>query len=133
MGRPRKHSKADILAAIKAAGGQGQKAADILDCSRASFYENVKHYDLSDELDAWRERRIDTAEGKLWEAIEDGQAWAICFYLKTQAQHRGYLERQKIDHSIGGKADEPLEFRAVFEDGSPVSAEAPFVPEGTGQ
>jgi len=49
-----------------------------------------------------KEGMVDLAESKLFAAIDKGDAWAICFYLKTQAKHRGYVERQEITGE-GGK------------------------------
>lgn len=40
-----------------------------------------------------RESLKDIAEGKLQAAIRKGEAWAICFFLKTQAKDRGFVER----------------------------------------
>ena len=39
------------------------------------------------------------AELALYKAIQDGEGWAVCFYLKTQGKQRGYIERQEIEHS----------------------------------
>lgn len=44
-----------------------------------------------------RELLPDHAELKLQEAIDAGEGWAIRFYLATQAQSRGYIERQRMD------------------------------------
>jgi len=38
------------------------------------------------------ETRIDIAEDSLDMAIQEGQGWAVCFFLKTRAKHRGYIE-----------------------------------------
>ena len=50
---------------------------------------------LADE----RERMLDNAEDRLGMAVDKGEAWAVCFTLKTQGQERGYIEKQKIEHS----------------------------------
>jgi len=44
-----------------------------------------------------REGIKDIAESALQRAIMAGEAWAVCFFLKTQAKDRGYIERQEID------------------------------------
>lgn len=49
---------------------------------------------LADE----RERMLDNAEDKLGLAVDSGEAWAVCFTLKTQGQGRGYVEKQRIQH-----------------------------------
>ena len=49
-----------------------------------------------------REGMLDVAESKLYEAIDNKEAWAICFYLKTQGKQRGYTERQEVTGADGG-------------------------------
>ena len=72
-------------------------------CTRWNVY---KHIDRSPYLqyifeDA-RERRLDTAEAKLDEAIERGEPWAIALILRTLGRKRGYVEKVEqsgtIDH-----------------------------------
>jgi hypothetical protein len=47
---------------------------------------------------------LDFAEGKLYQAIAQGNLSAIIFYLKTQGKGRGYIERNEIT----GREGEPL-------------------------
>jgi len=42
---------------------------------------------------AERVEMIDTAELKLWQAIQSGQPWSIALVLKTLGKDRGYVER----------------------------------------
>jgi hypothetical protein len=42
-----------------------------------------------------REAMKDHAESSLYRAVLAGEAWAVCFFLKTQARDRGYVERQE--------------------------------------
>lgn len=46
-----------------------------------------------------REQGLDDAEDSLMKAVTEGEAWAVCFFLKTQGKKRGYVERQEIEHS----------------------------------
>jgi Tfp pilus assembly protein PilX len=39
----------------------------------------------------------DLAEAKLYNAINNGESWAICFFLKCRAKDRGYIER--VEHA----------------------------------
>jgi hypothetical protein len=39
---------------------------------------------------------IDTAEMKLYQSINRGEAWGIAFALKTIGKDRGYVEQQKL-------------------------------------
>ena len=56
-------------------------------------------------LDEAREAMKDHAVSALHTAIFKGEAWAICFYLKTQAKDRGYIERTELRH--GGDPTAP--------------------------
>lgn len=40
-----------------------------------------------------RETMLDMAEAKLFNRVLAGEAWAVCFFLKTQGRKRGYIER----------------------------------------
>lgn len=40
-----------------------------------------------------REGMLDNAESALYRAVIAGEAWAVCFFLKTQGKKRGYIER----------------------------------------
>lgn len=40
-----------------------------------------------------REGMLDNAESSLYRAVIAGEAWAVCFFLKTQGRSRGYTER----------------------------------------
>lgn len=44
-----------------------------------------------------REGMKDNAESALYRAVITGEAWAVCFFLKTQAKDRGYTEKVEID------------------------------------
>lgn len=68
--------------------------------SRQTFYDwYEKDEDFKRDVDDLNEVRIDFVEGKLFEGIQNGNTALICFYLKTQAKHRGYIEKQQIEHS----------------------------------
>jgi predicted RNA binding protein with dsRBD fold (UPF0201 family) len=49
-----------------------------------------------------REALIDIAESSLFTQIEAGEAWAVCFFLKTQAKDRGYVERTEEHRAVTG-------------------------------
>jgi hypothetical protein len=48
-----------------------------------------------------REKMIDNVESVLYSQALAGEAWAVCFFLKTQAKHRGYVER--VQQEVSGK------------------------------
>lgn len=55
-----------------------------------------EHPDLRERLENERESMKDFAESKLFKQIDAENMTAIIFYLKTQAQDRGYIERQIV-------------------------------------
>lgn len=59
-----------------------------------------------------REAMKDNGESALYAAVLRGEAWAVCFYLKTQAKDRGYTERQELTGKNGG----PMEHRDMTDD-----------------
>jgi hypothetical protein len=56
-----------------------------------------------------RETMKDNAESVLYRAVLAGEPWAVCFYLKTQAKDRGYVERQEVTGHEGGPIREVVE------------------------
>jgi len=49
-----------------------------------------------------KETMKDNVESALYRAALAGEAWAVCFYLKTQAKDRGYVERSEVTGADGG-------------------------------
>jgi hypothetical protein len=58
-----------------------------------------------------REGMLDDAEGVLYKAVKKGEAWAVCFFLKTQGRNRGYLEKQ--DPTPPADGSHLLDFQGV--------------------
>lgn len=44
-----------------------------------------------------RQGMLDNAESALFKAVLAGEAWAVCFFLKTQGKKRGYIEKQQVE------------------------------------
>lgn len=64
-----------------------------------------------------REAMNDVAESALFAQVEAGEGWAVCFYLKTQAKDRGYIERSEQQHAVTG--DIRIRIEAVDDRGDP--------------
>jgi len=58
--------------------------------------------ELAELVAAERERVKDLVERSLHKAAIDGKPWAVCFFLKTQAKDRGYVERTELTGRGGG-------------------------------
>ena len=55
-------------------------------CSRVAIYELIKKdTDFAKRLEEVKERRLDFAESKLFEKINEGDTTSILFFLKTKA------------------------------------------------
>jgi len=108
MSRPAgttKRTKEEVIQAVRATRGGVYQAARNLGVHASVLYDYAKRW--PEILDVIREERgllIDTAESKLHEAVNNGEAWAICFFLKTQGKSRGYVEKTQFV----GDSDNPI-------------------------
>ena len=77
--------------------GNVSMVARTLNVSRTTLYNYINsHSTVKAKLDEAREKMIDNVESALYSKALAGEAWAVCFFLKTQAKHRGYVERQEL-------------------------------------
>ena len=97
-----------MIKAVIDCDGNLTAAAKYLQVARSTIYRrSEKNRKLAKAMDESKESMLDVAEGKLHEAVRAGDAWAICFYLKTQGKRRGYVERQEI---------QPVQIEMIYED-----------------
>lgn len=65
-----------------------------LGISRQSFYNYKDSSEkLREQIEEADEARLDFAEYKLMEHINDGDVTSLIFFLKTKGKARGYVER----------------------------------------
>lgn len=96
-GRKSKLRKYLVAKALVEMGGNISAVARKFGVARSRVVEFVgKRPDLQRILADTRDTAIDHAESSLLRAILQGEAWAVCFMLKTQGKSRGYVERQEI-------------------------------------
>lgn len=85
----------DIAKALEATAGNLTLAATMLKCDRCTIWRRLQK---SPALVAAKERAeeslLDIAEAQLKKAIGAGEAWAVCFFLKTKGRKRGYNQSQ---------------------------------------
>ena len=94
--------------AIKGSAGVYASIAKKLGVERSTVTRFLnKHSELGKFVEEEREKMIDLAENKLFLKIKDGEWKPTEFYLKTKGKHRGYVEKQEIEHS--GEIDKKLE------------------------
>lgn len=90
----------EIVEAVTQAKGLVSVAARSLGISRRTIYNRrKKSRAIREAIEEAREYTSDVAENELFRAIQRGEAWAVCFYLKCQAKNRGYTERQEHAHT----------------------------------
>lgn len=99
-----------VEAALRATGGFLALAAQRLGCSYKTVYRRIRaSARLQDALQEIADKKLDLAEAALTKAINSGEAWAVCFYLKCKGKHRGYVERTEVTGRDGG----PIEHSAM--------------------
>lgn len=105
-----------IVEALNQSNGLISLAARRIGCDRATIYNYRKRFpEVAQAITDQREQMTDVAELSLFNQVKNGEAWAVCFYLKTQGKERGYVERQ--EHT--GKDGEPIFkiIKGIDEDG----------------
>lgn len=94
-----KYTPGQIIEALRATKGLVYRAASALGCSANTVYRYARTYpEVQEAIDEERGKLVDTAEAKLADAIDRGDAWAIALALKTIGKGRGYVERTEHEH-----------------------------------
>lgn len=107
-----KYTPGRVAEVLAEAHGMVSVAARRLGCNRSTVQRYAqRHESVREALADARELMTDTAELALYEAIQQREAWAVCFYLKTQGKERGYVERQ--EHT--GANGDPMRFTFTFQ------------------
>lgn len=111
MGRPQVYTNEQLREALEKANGQVYVAARLLKSSHSLFYTRFREFpELREFAQGFKEIITDQVEQVLIKkAIEAQEPWAVTFWLKTQAKHRGYTERQEFS-GVDGK---PIEITTI--------------------
>jgi hypothetical protein len=95
-------TQAQVIAALKATKGMITVAARHLQCSPTTVENYINRYEAVREARRLeREAFLDVGELALMKAVQGGEAWAVCFLLKTQGKSRGYVERTEVTGADG--------------------------------
>ncbi len=106
-----------MIEALRQTKGMKGPAARTLGCSWNTVDNYAKrHATVQKFIDEERESMTDAAELSLYNAVVGGEAWAVCFYLKTQGKKRGYVEKAAVE--LSGPNGGPIETK---ETGGPKS------------
>ena len=109
----RKYSVEQIIAALGESHGMIAPAARSLGCSRDTIRRYLAEYpEIAEAIEDANEEVNDIAELKLLDAIKRGEAWAICFRLKTKAKNRGYVEKAELTGTNGA----PVKIKLVYDE-----------------
>ncbi len=109
-----RYSVAQVIQAVRDTKGLLSLAAKRLGCDRVTVYRYAKRYpSIAQALQDEREAMTDIAELSLFDKIQAGEAWAVCFYLKTQGKNRGYVERSAVTIDIEQRIIEAAEREGV--------------------
>ena len=109
-----RYTAQQVADALTQAKGFVSVAARNLSCSDQTVRNYMERYAVCKQavMDA-RESMIDIAEGRLYQNINSGDNTAIIFFLKTQAKHRGYIERYEQKTEISGPNGDDIPIRVV--------------------
>src|ERR1700719_2579738 len=100
-GKPR-YTVAQVVEALQSTQGLQYLAAKKLGCHPDTITNYSKRYkQVAGAISAARGELVDIGEVKLRAAVMAGDAWAVCFLLKTQGKDRGYSERTEQHHTGG--------------------------------
>lgn len=101
-----------VADALRETRGMKGPAARRLGCTWQTIDNYAKrHPTIATVIAEERQSMTDVAELSLYRAVQNGEAWAVCFYLKTQGKGRGYVERAQVEHS--GPEGGPLSLNIV--------------------
>ena len=115
MAGTQKYSAERVATALEESKGMVSVAAKKLGCHPDTVRNYARRYQsVSKALEEAREGMLDAAELALYGAVVRGEAWAVCFYLKTQAKDRGYVEKQQVEVLLQQELEAALE---ALEDG----------------
>ena len=105
-----KCTKAQVIAALKETKGTQFLAAKRLGVSSKTVQRYLDRYpDIREIVAESRGELVDTSELKLWQAVQDGQPWAIRMVLETQGRDRGYIKSIAVTGADGGPIEHVVE------------------------
>jgi hypothetical protein len=118
-GQP-KFTKQQVIEALQASRGLASVAARRLGCTHQTVVNYMRRYpDVAEVAQRQRDQMTDVAELKFWQALQNGEVWAITLQLKTQGRDRGYIEQHDfnfiLNRAVRELADEAgLTFEEVM-------------------
>lgn len=106
-----KYTPEQVIAVLKESKGLRALAANKLGCHVRTVDNYIERFpEVAEAVKHQKEGMLDVAEGMLYRAINNGEPWAICFYLKTQGKARKYTERMEVT----GQDGKPIEHKQTI-------------------
>jgi hypothetical protein len=88
------YKPAEVIKVLKMKKGMLYETAQQLKIAYKTLLGYLKQWpELQEAYEECTGRMLDLAESKLLEAVQKGQPWAICFFLKSRGKARGYQEK----------------------------------------
>jgi hypothetical protein len=110
MANKPRYTAAQVIAALRETKGMVFLAAKRLGCDPDTVQNYCKRSPtVQAARDAERGEMVDAAELKLWQSIQNGEAWGIAYCLSRLGKDRGYVERTEHTGAGGG----PIDYREV--------------------
>lgn len=97
--KPERYTTDQVIQAIQETKGMLTIAARRLNCDPRTIRNYIeRHPTVAQAFKEQREGFLDTAELALMKAVQEGEAWAVSFALKTIGKSRGYIERIQVEN-----------------------------------
>ncbi len=104
-----------FIKAIKSSGGIISTIAKRVGCEWHTAKKYIEDYPTVQRAYTNETESVtDMAETALIKSISGQEAWAVKYYLSTKGKHRGYVEKQEVEHS--GEVRTPVTLVEVVRD-----------------
>lgn len=98
MAKKERYKVGEVVKTLNDAKGMVYLAARLLGCCPQTVYNYAeRHPSVKEAIATQQGERLDEAELALITAVRKGEAWAVCFTLKTLGKKRGFIERPAYD------------------------------------
>ena len=111
----RRYDPKQIAEALTKSRGLVSLAAQMVGCGVTTIYDHMeRNPEVAKAAQQATSAMLDVTEARLFQAINDGQSWAIMFYLARKGKERGYSERQELTGANGGPVETAKRMVLVF-------------------
>ena len=112
-----KRTKREVVESIDGTFGVVSVASKRLGVTRATFYNYIERYKLSDMLREERDKLVDMAEAKIAKLVSDGDFRAVQMVLERMGRDRGWGIQQEVAISHASSVRPVIRFDTLPKDG----------------